>query len=96
VFDKLVAFPSLLTHSNLTIEVLLLREDHIRAARPLASRRRKRDPGERRPAEVLDRVEFRRPSDVLRVLRTLPLRAVQHSRTGFNAVTVALDVFSSI
>jgi hypothetical protein len=30
VFDKLVAFPSLLTHPNLTIEVLLLREDHIR------------------------------------------------------------------
>jgi hypothetical protein len=30
VFDKLVAFPSLLTHPSLTIEVLLLREDHIR------------------------------------------------------------------
>ena len=33
VFDKLVAFPSLLTHPNLTIEVLLLREDHIRRPR---------------------------------------------------------------
>jgi hypothetical protein len=55
VFDKLVAFPSLLTHPNLTIEVLLLREDHIRAARPLTSRPRKRDPGERRLVEVLDR-----------------------------------------
>ena len=32
VFDKLVAFPSLLTHPNLTIEVLLLGEDHMRAA----------------------------------------------------------------
>jgi hypothetical protein len=71
VFDKLVAFPSLLTHPNLTIEVLLLREDHIRSARPLASRRRRRDPGERRLVEVLDRVEFRSPSDVLRVLPTL-------------------------
>jgi len=30
VFDELVAWPSLLTHPNLTIEVLLLREDHIR------------------------------------------------------------------
>jgi hypothetical protein len=69
VFDKLVAFPSLLTHPNLTIEVLLLREDHIRAARPLTSRRR---PGERRLVEVLDRVEFRRPTDVLGVLPTLP------------------------
>jgi UvrD-like helicase C-terminal domain len=32
VFDKLVAFPSLLTHPHLTIELLLLREDHVRAA----------------------------------------------------------------
>ena len=72
VFDKLVAFPSLLTHPNLSIEVLLLREDHVRAARPLASRRRTRDPGERRLVEVLDRVEFRSPNDVLGVLPTLP------------------------
>jgi hypothetical protein len=33
------AFPSLLTHPNLTIEDLLLREDHVRAGRPLTSRR---------------------------------------------------------
>lgn len=72
VFDKLVAFPSLLTHPNLTVEVLLLREDHIRAARPLTSRPRKRDPGERRLVEVLDRVEFDSPNDVLTVLPTLP------------------------
>lgn len=72
VFDKLVAFPSLLTHPNLTIEVLLLREDHVRTARPLASRRRTRDPGERRLVEVLERVEFRGPIDVLQVLPTLP------------------------
>ncbi len=72
VFDKLVAFPSLLTNPNLTIEVFLLREDHIRSARPLTSRRRTRDPGERRLVEVLNRVEFRGPDDVLRVLPTLP------------------------
>jgi hypothetical protein len=30
VFDKLVAFPSLVTHPYLTIEVLLPREDHVR------------------------------------------------------------------
>jgi hypothetical protein len=72
VFDKLVAFPSLLTHPNFTIEVLLLREDHVRAARPLTSRRRTRDPGERRLVEVLDRVEFRSPDDVLEMLPTLP------------------------
>ena len=72
MFDKLVAFPSLLTHPNLTIEVLLLREDHIRAARPLTSRRRTRDPGQRRLIEVLDRVELRGPNDLLQVLPTLP------------------------
>ena len=72
VFDKLVAFPSLLSHPNLTIEVLLLREDHIRAGRPVTSRRRTQDPGERRLVDVLDRVEFRSPSDVLGVLPTLP------------------------
>jgi hypothetical protein len=38
VFDKLVAFPSLLTHSNLTIEVLLLREDRIRRPHPTTTR----------------------------------------------------------
>jgi hypothetical protein len=69
--DKLVA-PSVAAHPpDLTIEVLLLREDHIRAARPLTSRRRIRDPGERRLVEVLDRVELRSPSDVLQVLPAL-------------------------
>jgi hypothetical protein len=72
VFDKLVAFPSLLTHPNLTIEVLLLREDHIRNPEPTTKRRRTRDPGERRLVEVLDRVAFRTPQDVLAALPALP------------------------
>jgi hypothetical protein len=72
VFDKLVAFPSLLTHPHLTIEVLLLREDHVRRGRPERVGRRTRDPGERRLVDVLDRVEFRGPGDVLRVLPPLP------------------------
>ena len=72
VFDKLVAFPSLLTHPNFTLEVLLLREDHVRAGRGLPSRGRTRDPGERRLVEVLDRIDIGGPSDVLRVLPTLP------------------------
>jgi hypothetical protein len=72
VFDKLVAFPSLVTHPNLTIEVLLMREDHVRASRPFTSRRRTRDPGQRRPIDVLDRVEIRGPSDVLKLLPPLP------------------------
>jgi hypothetical protein len=72
VFDKLVAFPSLLTHPNLTVEVMLLREDHIRAVRPETVRRRTRDPGERRLRDVLGRVELRSAHDVLRALPPLP------------------------
>ena len=73
VFDKLVAFPSLLTHPNLTIEVLLLREDHIRGPQPTTTRRPTRDPGERRLVEVLDRVTLRTPEDILAALPPLPL-----------------------
>ena len=73
VFDKLVAFPSLLTHPNLTIEVLLLREDHIRRPQPTTTRGRTRDPGERRLVEVLDRVALRTPEDILAALPALPL-----------------------
>jgi len=72
VFDKLVAFPSLLFHPNLTLEVLLLSEDHVRAAEPVTLRGRRRDPGERRLVEVLDRVEIGSPDDVLRALPSLP------------------------
>jgi hypothetical protein len=72
LFDKLVAFPSLLTHPNLTIEVLLVREDHFRGAQPVTTRGRTRDPGERRLVEVLDRVEIRSANDVLQLLPTLP------------------------
>jgi hypothetical protein len=73
VFDKLVAFPSLLTHPNLTIEVLLLREDHVRRPQPTRIRGRTRDPGERRLVEVLDRVVWRTPEDILAALPPLPL-----------------------
>jgi hypothetical protein len=72
LFDKLVAFPSLLTHPNLTLEVLLLSEDHIRAARPVTVRRRTRDPGERQLRDVLDRIEFRSADDFRRALPPLP------------------------
>jgi len=72
VFDKLVAFPSLLTHPHLTLEVLLLREDHVRPAHVARAGRRGRDPGQRRLVEVLERVELRGPDDVLRLLPALP------------------------
>jgi hypothetical protein len=73
VFDGLVAFPSLLTHPNLTIEVLLLREDHVRGPQPATRRGRTRDPGERRLVEVLDRIALRTPEDVLAALPALPV-----------------------
>jgi hypothetical protein len=72
VFDKLVAFPSLLTHPHLTVEVLLLREEHLRASRAVRARRRTRDPGQRRLVEVLDRVELRGPDDIVKSLPALP------------------------
>jgi hypothetical protein len=73
VFDELVAFPSLVTHPNLTIEILLLREDHIRRAQPTIRRGRTRDPGERRLVEVLDRVALRTRQDILAALPALPV-----------------------
>jgi hypothetical protein len=73
VFDRLVAFPSLLTHPNLTIEVLLLREDHLRRPRPATTRGRTRDPGRRQLVEVLDRVTLRTPQDILAALPALPV-----------------------
>jgi len=72
IFDQLVAFPSLVTHPNLTIEVLLLSEDHIRGPEPVRVRRRTRDAGERRLTEVLDRVSLHTPQDLLTLLPELP------------------------
>jgi hypothetical protein len=72
VFDRLVAFPSLLTHPNLTIELLLLDEDHVRGVRPVTARRRTRDPGERRLRDVVSRVELNGVDDIVAALPPLP------------------------
>ncbi len=72
VFDKLVAFPSLLTHPNLTVEVVLVREDHIRAAQPVTVRGRTRDPGQRHLRAVVDRIELCGADDLMRALPSLP------------------------
>jgi hypothetical protein len=72
VFDKLVAFPSLLTHPHLTVEVLLLREDHVRGPSATTVRGRTRDPGERRLVDVLDRAVLRTPHDAAALLPALP------------------------
>lgn len=70
VFDRLVAFPSLLGHPHLVVEVVLCREDHVRQAAPGRSRsgRRRRDPGERRLVEVLASMELAGPADVAALL----------------------------
>jgi hypothetical protein len=70
VFDRLVSFPSLLAHPNLTVEVLLCREDHIRAPEAGRSRsgRRRVDPGQRRLVEVMGSVELRTPADAAALL----------------------------
>jgi hypothetical protein len=72
LFDKLVSFPSLLTHPNLTIEVLLLREDHIRGEHSVRRDRRRVAPGQRRLVDVLERIELRGPDDVINALPPLP------------------------
>jgi hypothetical protein len=68
IFDKLVSFPSLVAHPNLVVEVLLCREDHVRAPEPTRVRRRTKDPGERRLVEVLGAVELRDPADAVALL----------------------------
>lgn len=72
VFDQLVAFPSLITHPHLTLELWLLAEDHVRAEQPVTVGRRTRDPGERRLVEVLDRIEVRGSEDLVGLLGGLP------------------------
>jgi hypothetical protein len=71
IFEGLVSFPTLLSHPHLTIEVLLCREDHIRAPAPTRGRRFLRDPGQRRLVEVLERVELAQPQDVAALVPSL-------------------------
>ena len=73
VFDRLVAFPSLIGHPHLVVEVLLCREDHVRGPAPTrttGNRRRTKDPGTRHLDAVLGRHEIRQPADVLGLLGT--------------------------
>ena len=61
VLDKLVAFPSLLAHPHLTVEVLLCQKAPRPPHRnPFGARRRGRDPGQEL-VEVLDSISTRSP-----------------------------------
>jgi hypothetical protein len=71
IFEGLVSFPTLLGHPNLTIELLLCSEDHVRAPSPVRGRRYLRDPGERRLTEVLERVELSSGADAAALLPAL-------------------------
>ncbi len=71
IFEGLVSFPTLLGHPNLTIELLLCSEDHVRAPSPVRGRRYLRDPGERRLIEVLERVELSSGADAAALLPAL-------------------------
>jgi hypothetical protein len=72
IFENLVSFPTLLSHPHLTIEVLLCREDHVRAPAPQRGRRFTRDPGQRRLVDVLERIELRDAADAAALGPELP------------------------
>ena len=72
IFEGLVSFPTLLSHPHLTVEILLCREDHVRAPAPVRGRRFLRDPGQRRLVDVLERIELRGPADAAALLPALP------------------------
>ena len=74
IFERLVSFPALVTHPHLTLEVLLLREDHVRAPAPVRARRPRRtsDPGERRLVDVIQRIVITGPADLVGLLPPLP------------------------
>ena len=71
IFDGLVSFPTLLSHPHFAVDVLLCREDHVRAPAPHRGRRFMRDPGERVLQEVLDVAALRVPRDLLALLPPL-------------------------
>ena len=72
IFEGLVSFPTLLEHPNLTLELLLCSEDHVRAPSPVRGRRYLRDPGERRLLEVLSRVELTCAGDLAALVPSPP------------------------
>jgi hypothetical protein len=77
LFDRLVSWPTLVAHPNLTIELLLCDEDHVRGPEAGRSRsgRRTRDPGQRRLNAVIERIALQTPADALALLPVEALSA---------------------
>jgi hypothetical protein len=90
VFERLVSFPTLLTHPHFTLELLLCREDHVRAPAPRRGRRYLRDPGERRLVDVLERIELRRAADAAKLLPELPREFTTRELAELMGVSVRL------
>jgi hypothetical protein len=90
VFDGLVSFPTLLSHPHFSVDVLLCREDHVRALAPRRGRRFTRDPGERRLVDVLERVELSRPDDLRALLPALPPAFTTRELAGLMGVPLPL------
>ncbi len=66
VFDELIRIPNLISHSNFSIEVLLIEEEEIRRHDGKGSwRRRGWSIVDRQLVEVMDRRLYRKPSDFL-------------------------------
>lgn len=68
VCAELVSFPSLLSHPNFTLEVLLVEEEEVRQRDPAKWRRRGWATVERRLVGILDRAQFSSPDDLLSLL----------------------------
>lgn len=69
LFDELVSFPALMAHPNLTLDVVLTREEEIRCNDGKGSRRRGGwSIHDRRLIEVVETKTFAQPADFLRLL----------------------------
>jgi hypothetical protein len=85
LFWELVSLPALLAHPNLTLQVLLTREEEVRA--PARRSRRDYQVTDRRLLEVVQAVEFQTPQDFLAFI---PVRLPEPFTS--RALAEALDI----
>ncbi|MCA9511423.1 MAG: hypothetical protein KC560_12015 [Myxococcales bacterium] len=70
VCTELVSFPTLLSHPNFTLDVVLVREEEVREPARGARRRREWKVAERRLLDVVECATFSAPADLLALLPT--------------------------